>query len=1330
MTTPATALPLPASGPCCGSPSHSHLGSAASLLAADVFLLKAAAVPEWAITIRLENRYMRAATLDWSRRAQVAIASTVKWMEGLEEVTEAHAKEAPERLIRAFVGWPSKPLLKLMGSALTTIAQLAKQATVKKIEGTYQRSLVVKAALAPSLNLEDKKAAEWLIGSQKFWLLDHFDTTTVNAIRSSAYIDIQGLPGKEAADKLRKLAEKAYGVGAFDHLGKGYFEGVAVNAATTARVNSGIITMKGYGVQSYILVNPNDERTSEICKAMDGKELFVSDAHDQLTSMMASTSPDDIKKLHGWEPHTFKDTLAAKGVTLTPGKSLSLADRHTVGKAGFALPPYHWLCRTMVDIGSGGTSGTTGPKPAPPPAAAPVPPPAPVSAPPPPPAPAPPPAPVPIPAPTPVAPPVVAPPVVPVAPPVPVAAVPKPIPVPKPKVPKVPKVVQAPPAPVLPAGFPWRADQMKSLGSGKHLGGAHSKVILEAPDGSKWLFKPNTHLAPTPYVGEGEKFAASLAKKLGQPTADLHVIELPQGHAGLVAMGHGSKPITGSIQKMADVKGVIGTTPLDQLTEAQLLHIQREHVFDWLISNHDGHEDNHLFLGDGSLLGIDKGQAFKYFGKDRWAPDYSPNAAGNSFIPYYNRMFGRYANGEFTGLDLRGPDDNPALMAFLKSIKDMDEDEFIALVSPYSSAAVKSGIKWGPKGWNESQFQYELLLRKEKIIDDARAYYAELEKSRARFNIPKPVAGPAPKVKAPPKPKGPKTVTVIDKKLTKKVHDSGLHGASIHVAGSNHIRSGNILVFGMEGDGTVGEMYLSPEGDAALKKMLGQLGGNVAVPSLPTGADPYHDQVLQAVKSLNAHLVATTHSQYDGKVPQKTWDLLQKLHQELGNLAYDSSGNTVGDNAEQALHYLTYLKSVTKGSHLVDDHIVKDNLLALKAAGAQLTKHVPRPSAPPPNLVTGLANALEVKAVRTREWDVALAGGGKLKFKSLAGLEHGGGDSFEITIKGSKPPIKFLYVQHGDHNKTSRVGRLRMFIDKDSAKLDPSDLEDGLEALKKLGLNADLATEKDVEMLYLRKVTRIAKLDKDPAFQVPSGATSEEAADKLAAAWSKRMGVKDVRKLPNYAPDPIYDGPDSSGRARWERFDITEEDIRRAGMDLKMSLTSDANAGEFFGKAVPGGTKAMVSTESRLRVGIPVTSGQMSAQADMDTGGAERVFTRIGNTDTEKAEARIMRFDGRMLLDADAITYDTDHYGRLSLFDTEHRGTSMVGMIAARGGGYSSNETIFKYDLSWNYLKDVGVNTALERKALLDYLAANGVTHFGKRPVADVIKLAGTPLSK
>jgi len=173
-------------------------------------------------------------------------------------------------------------------------------------------------------------------------------------------------------------------------------------------------------------------------------------------------------------------------------------------------------------------------------------------------------------------------------------------------------------------------------------GGTKPKEIWTDEEGKEYLFKP---------VKKGDEFVA-----YGE-VAGGHISALVNPKAPKIWLQE-LNGRTGSMQEMLPNGGDLGDVAIEDLTGAEVQSIMREHVVDWLISNHDGHRRQFLIMGDGSLVGIDKGQAFKYFGKDKLDVDYHPNSQYGEEEPIYNKMWRALVAGKLTKAtkDILGPD--------------------------------------------------------------------------------------------------------------------------------------------------------------------------------------------------------------------------------------------------------------------------------------------------------------------------------------------------------------------------------------------------------------------------------------------------------------------------------------------------------------------------------------------------------------------------------------------------------------------------------------------------------------------------------------------------
>ena len=131
------------------------------------------------------------------------------------------------------------------------------------------------------------------------------------------------------------------------------------------------------------------------------------------------------------------------------------------------------------------------------------------------------------------------------------------------------------------------------------LPGYHRKHLLHDQHHGAWLFKP----APDPdhvFRPETEHEAHLFARRCGYRTADSQLTT----HDGQYGQAQRILPVA------RDLTGVDVTT----LTVDQQIDIAREHLLDWALDNDDCHPANIVELTDATIVGIDKGRAWRYFG--------------------------------------------------------------------------------------------------------------------------------------------------------------------------------------------------------------------------------------------------------------------------------------------------------------------------------------------------------------------------------------------------------------------------------------------------------------------------------------------------------------------------------------------------------------------------------------------------------------------------------------------------------------------------------------------------------------------------------------------
>lgn len=257
-------------------------------------------------------------------------------------------------------------------------------------------------------------------------------------------------------------------------------------------------------------------------------------------------------------------------------------------------------------------------------------------------------------------------------------------------------IVDTPAAAVDAEGNPLPSD-MTLVGEAR-LGGNRGKQIWKDGAGQEYLFKPMK--AGDEYIVEAEIAGSKISRVVTPEAPEVFGITLDGKY--------------GSAQRLLKTSGNLGEVALDRLTRAELAALQREHVVDWLISNHDGHAEQFIrTMGkDGRLLGIDKAHAFKFLGKDKLALDYAPHAAE----PIYNALWRRYqADANF-----RKFIDLDTSFSAINKLAKLSDDAYRSILEPYARA------RFGDNARKAELFMQVALDRKHALAVDYRRFLLSL----------------------------------------------------------------------------------------------------------------------------------------------------------------------------------------------------------------------------------------------------------------------------------------------------------------------------------------------------------------------------------------------------------------------------------------------------------------------------------------------------------------------------------------------------------------------------------------------------------------------------
>lgn len=177
----------------------------------------------------------------------------------------------------------------------------------------------------------------------------------------------EGYGSAELADRLFSTLDESIG------RGEGYWQIVASQAVNSSRNFSQVNTYRQARIEKYQIVAVMDERTSQICRYLDGAEFRVAPAADNVQDILDHGAPtsdaeaDRVMGLHPWVgldssrmgskmPALFVDL--GRGIKrFLPGSKVSEGgaltghrppEMVTLEELDLWLPPYHGHCRTTT----------------------------------------------------------------------------------------------------------------------------------------------------------------------------------------------------------------------------------------------------------------------------------------------------------------------------------------------------------------------------------------------------------------------------------------------------------------------------------------------------------------------------------------------------------------------------------------------------------------------------------------------------------------------------------------------------------------------------------------------------------------------------------------------------------------------------------------------------------------------------------------------------------------------------------------------------------------------------------------------------------------------
>ena len=804
-----------------------------------------------------------------------------------------------------------------------------------------------------------------------------------------------------------------------------------------------------------------------------------------------------------------------------------------------------------------------------------------------------------------------------------------------------------------------KPEKFKYEGKAK-VGGAHEKEFWIDENGDKWLFKP-VGKGSDDFIAHGEAAAYKLGRLIDPDTVEVRTIRL-NGR-------------TGSIQKWRNdlaAKYDFSSFDVTDLTANEIAQVQREHVLDWLISNHDGHSKQFLRAKNGKVYGIDKGQLFKFLGSDKLSIDYHPNGVCGESEPFYNTLFRAAKQGKVTV-------DPSTTLRYIREVERISDDDYLGLLRPYVEG------RFGSDEAGKRAFYELALARKHNLRRDFEGFYSDVL-GKKKFAFSEAADIPA---------KG--RIGKAEEQIIEDARVLGWQGKALPID-EDDIEDQNALIFTETAKGqqrTVIKLKVRPEAEAKILTNLRKATKQVSKVGESLPEDDFSADILDAVKTVNHHAGDGGYNQAKIDKAAGHVKVLERLVKSDDPDVREMAQTYIGwvDKVQQAARdrqsiperFETYVKKVvTKAKKTDSDFTVRKTKVLLEKRSIN-------------------------KGDLSVESDAADLG------DVFGGRHMPDGEQYEIDFGDG---VRAVYRPWSSKNLYAHSGEFEMVVpDRPDAK----SLDRALERMEKIGLKANVATPEDAEILYLHKQAYLTKADKSPEYTrlVSSldqrNASKTERVQSLRGFWEKRLGVSDITKTPGYNPVGEYqlgfkDRKIAGGYRHQYRFDISDADMERemAGYSLHHSLTNSSSMSGFLDVALEN-NGTMISTVEKMRAGVQPRG--MSPESDMRSGGASYVFTRIKKSPLSGASGENgLYFKKRLLRRMDAISYNHDAYGKVTEdYVPTHRGSDPnTWKTYARN---SSNETILKHSVTLlDNLEVIVVGSQSERTQVLAVFKKHGVS--------------------
>jgi len=234
-------------------------------------------------------------------------------------------------------------------------------------------------------------------------------------------------------------------------------------------------------------------------------------------------------------------------------------------------------------------------------------------------------------------------------------------------------------------------------------------------EGKEWIFKP----AQGKYTGKAEPFRAHVQEAGYKVQSIVDPDSAVPCTTATLDTPNGTK--FGAVQlKVENIDHSFnlkewqngGANPPKEI----ITQLQRENVTDWLMCNYDSHGGNFI-LDDatGTLIGVDKEQAFRYIGNagaKKMSLTFHPNAAYGETEPIYNTLYRNFASGDID-IDLND------ILPYIKRVEAVPDAAYREIFRDYAESLYGKGSK-------AEHLLDEIVFRKQNLRSTFETFYGDI----------------------------------------------------------------------------------------------------------------------------------------------------------------------------------------------------------------------------------------------------------------------------------------------------------------------------------------------------------------------------------------------------------------------------------------------------------------------------------------------------------------------------------------------------------------------------------------------------------------------------